>query len=320
MPLALTRRHALALAAAVLPLPALAQLGGPVRLLVGYAPGGPVDTAACQFAPHLARELGVPVQVENKPGANATLAGDLVAKAEPDGRTLWFSASPPVTISPNILKKMAFDPSKDLTAVAPLVIYDNVLVVNAALPAKTLQELLAHAKANPGKLTYGSAGIGASNHLSGELMAQKSGTQLTHVPYKGSAPAMNDVIGGQTSMMFDIVNTARGHIASGRVRPIALGSAKRNAALADVPTFAEAGMPGFDVGGWFALFGPPKLPAAVNTALYNATMKALASPELKKAYGDAGFEIWQASGAEVAARVVSERAMWATVTKGISVD
>jgi tripartite-type tricarboxylate transporter receptor subunit TctC len=151
-------------------------------------------------------------------------------------------------------------------------------------------------------------------------MAQKAGTQLTHVPYKGSAPAMNDVIGGQISMMFDIVNTARGHIASGRVRPIAMGSGKRNAALPEVPTFAEAGMPGFDVGGWFALFGPPKMPAALSTALHAATMKALASPELKKAYGDAGFEIWLASGEAVAKRTASERDMWATVTKGITVD
>ena len=297
-----------------------ASITGPIKLLVGYSAGGPVDAAARQFAPVFSRELGVPVVVENRPGANATLAGDVVSKSEPDGRTLWFAASPPVTISPNIMKKMAFDPTKDLLPIAPLVSYYNVLVVNANLPAKDLKELIALGKASPGKLTYGSAGVGGSNHLSGELFAVKAGLQLTHVPYKGNAPAMTDLIGGQISMMFDIISTARGHISGGRVRAVAVTSPQRNPSLPNVPTMSEAGVPGFDVGGWFALYGPPKLPAAMAARLHEATMKALASTELKLAYSDQGFEIWTAPAQDVATRAAKERDMWGTVTKGIQID
>ncbi|MEK8051044.1 tripartite tricarboxylate transporter substrate binding protein [Ideonella sp. DXS22W] len=318
---AITRRAlaAAALCAAALP-SAWAQATGPVRLLVGYAPGGPVDAAARLFAPALAKELGQPVQVENKPGANATLAGDLVARAAPDGLTLWFAASPPITIGPNVMKKMPFDAAKDITPVAPLVNYSNVLVVNKDVPAQNLKELIALAKAQPGKLSFGSAGIGSSNHLSGELLADRTGTQLLHVPYKGSGPAMSDVIGGQLTMMFDILSTARMHIGSGRVRPIAISAHKRSPSMPDVPTMTEAGLPGFDVGGWYALYGPNKLPAAVSARLLEAARRALAQPELAKAYGEQGYDAWAGTPEQVAQRAAAERAQWATVTKGISID
>ena len=189
------------------------QVPPTVRLLVGYAAGGPVDQAARTIAPVLARELGTTVLVENKPGANATTAGDTVSKATPDGSLLWFAASPTVTISPNVMAKMPFDPGKDLLAVAPILSYYNVLVINKDLPFRNLRELVDYAKANPGKVSYGSAGVGGSNHLSGELLAARTGTKMLHVPYKGNAPAMTDVIGGQLTMMFDIVSTARSYIA-----------------------------------------------------------------------------------------------------------
>lgn len=317
----LTRRALAAAALCTAALPAAwAQANAPVRLLVGYAAGGPVDAAARLFAPALAKELGQPVQVENKPGANATLAGDAVARAAPDGLTLWFAASPPITIGPNVMKKMPLDPARDIAPVAPLVNYSNVLVVNKDVPAQNLKELIALAKAQPGKLSYGSAGIGASNHLSGELLAERTGVQLLHVPYKGSGPAMSDVIGGQLTMMFDILSTARGHIASGRVRPIAISAHKRSAAMPDVPTMAEAGLTGFDVGGWYALYGPNKLPAAVATRLLEASRRALAQPELAKAYADQGYDAWAGTPEQVAQRAAAERAQWATVAKGISID
>ena len=315
------RRTLLALAAMAALLPLGAQAAdGPVKLLVGYSAGGPVDAAARHFAPALAKELGQPVVVENKPGANATLAGDLVAKAAPDGLTVWFAASPPLTIGPHIMKKIAFDVARDITPIAPVLSYANVLVVARESPHTSLKDLMAFAKANPGKVFYGSAGIGASNHLSGELFAARAGLQLNHVPYKGNAPAMTDVIGGQLTMMFDIVGGARGHISGGRVRPLAVTSAQRNPALPEVPTMAESGLPGFDVGGWYGLYGPANLPAAQVTKLGDATRRALQQPELQKAWADQGYVIWTGSPDTLARRAADEREMWKGVTKGITVD
>lgn len=315
------RRHLLAAAVALLATPsAFAQMPATIKLLVGYAAGGPVDAAARQFAPVLAKELGSNVVVENKPGANATLAGDLVAKAPPDGSTIWFAASPPLTIGPHIMKKMPFDPAKDIAAIAPVVAYYNVLVVNKDLPQQSVKDLVAFGKANPGKVFYGSAGIGSSNHLSGALFADKAGAQFTHVPYKGNAPAMTDVIGGQLTMMFDIIGSARNYIASGRVKAIAVTSPQRNPTLPDVPTMIEQGLAGFDVGGWFGLYGPPTLPPALLARFNEATRKALEQPELQKVWADQGYVIWSGSPETLATRAAQEREMWKPVTKGISVD
>jgi tripartite-type tricarboxylate transporter receptor subunit TctC len=316
----LTRRAAIAGALMLVAAHAAAQVSTPVRLIVGYAAGGPVDTTARLFAPVFARELGTQVIVENRPGASGNVAGASVAKSAPDGLTLFFAASPTITISPNIYKKMPFDPATELTPVAPLVSYANVLVVNKDLPFKNVAELLAYAKANPGKLGYGSAGTGASNHLSGELMAAQSQTQLMHVPYKGNAPAMTDVIGGQIGMMFDIVSTARGYVASGRVRALAVTSRERNPSLPDVPTMREAGLPNFEVVGWFGLYAPPKLAPALVGRYAEAARKALASDELKVLWNEHGYDRWPGSAETMAAQASRERAMWGTVTKGINVE
>jgi tripartite-type tricarboxylate transporter receptor subunit TctC len=316
------RRLCLAAAFALLCAPALAQntSTGPVRLVVGYAAGGPVDTTARVFSRVFARELGTPVIVDNRPGVSGSIAGALVAKSAPDGMTLFFAASPTITINPNIYKKMPFDPVADLTPIAPLVSYANVLVVNKELPFKNVAELLAYAKANPGKLTYGSAGNGASNHLSGELLAAQSGTHLQHVPYKGNAPAMTDVLGGQIAMMFDIVSTARGYISGGRVRALAVTSRERNPSLPDVPTMREAGLPNFEVVGWFGLYAPAKMPPAMVARYAEAAQKALASDELKVLWNENGYERWPGNADTMAAQASRERAMWATVTKGISLE
>jgi tripartite-type tricarboxylate transporter receptor subunit TctC len=313
------RRIVSCLAAAVLPALAQAQ-GAPIHLLVGYSAGGPVDTAARLVAPSLSKELGANVIVENKPGANATLAGGAVAKAAPDGTQLWFAASPTVTISPNIMKSMTFDPAKDLTAIAPVLAYYNVLVINKDLPFRSLKDLTDYARANPGKVSYGSAGVGGSNHLSGELFAARTGTQLTHVPYKGNAPALADVMGGQLTMMFDIVGGSRAHIQAGRVRAIAVTSPQRNPTLPDVPTMSEAGLPGFDVGGWFAVYGPPHTPPALVQKINDAMNKTLALPEVRQKLSDMGYEPWPGAPKSVADRAAQERAMWGTVTKGMQVE
>lgn len=303
------------------PLALFAQTPGQtVRLVVGYAAGGPVDAAARLFAPALSRELGQPVVVENRAGAGGAMGGDAVAKAAPNGLLLFFAASPTMTISPHILKSMPFDTAKDVTPIAPILSYSNVLVVNKDQPFKTVPELISYAKANPNKLAYGSAGMGASNHLSGELFALRTGTTLTHVPYKGNAPAMTDVIGGQINMMFDIIGSARNYVASGRVLAMAVTSRERNASMPDVPTMREAGLADYEVGGWYGLYGPAKLPAEMVQRLNEATRKALASDDLKNKWAEQGYDLWVGSPQLLAERAARELALWATVTKGIQVQ
>ena len=320
-PATLNRRSAIAGAALLLAAAqAGAQSSAPVRLVVGYTAGGPVDSTARIFAPVFAKELGMQVIVDNRPGASGNVGGGSVSKSAPDGLTLFFAASPTITISPNIYKKMPFDPATELTPIAPLVSYANVLVVNKDLPFKNVAELLAYAKSNPGKLGYGSAGVGASNHLSGELLAAQTQTQLLHVPYKGNAPAMTDVIGGQIGMMFDIVSTARGFISSGRVRALAVTSKERNPSLPDVPTMRESGLPNFEVVGWFGLYGPPKMPAAMVAKYAEAARKAMASDELKVLWNEQGYDRWPGTGESMAAQAGRERAMWGGVTKGINIE
>ena len=314
---------ALALAPFALALPAAAQEGQPLRLIVGYAAGGPVDQGARLFAPALSKELGIPVMVENKTGANATIAGTEVVRSKPDGLTLWFAASPTITISPNVMTKMPFDPAKDLTPVAPILSYYNVLVVNNNEPYKSVRELVSYAKSNPGKLAYGSAGVGGSNHLGALLFAKRSGIDMNHIPYKGNAPAMTDVMGGQLNMMLDIISTASNYIHSGKVRAIAVTSPQRNASLPDVPTFAESGiegLKGFDVGGWYGVYGPKGMAPELVAKLNKAVKAALAQPDLKKRYKELGYDEWTGAPQKLAERGAQERAMWATVTQGIVVD
>lgn len=315
---------ALAAACGTVALPALAQAPttptGPVRLVVGYSPGGPVDAAARLIAPALQRELGVPVVVDNRPGASGTLGGDVVARAAADGNTLFFAGSPTIVINPNVQRRMPFDPMKDLAPIAPLVTTANVLVVNKDQPWRKVSELLADAKAHPGKVAYGSAGTGGTNHLSGALLEKATGTQMTHVPYKGNAPAMTDVIGGQISMMFDVVASARPFIASGKVRALAVTSRERNPMLPEVPTMAEAGVPGYEVLGWIALYGPAALPKPMVGRLTAAARKALAGEELRGKLIDMGYGLWDASLEALGDKARAERAMWATVSKGIEVD
>ncbi len=297
-----------------------AQTDKPLRLVVGYAPGGPVDSMARIMAPLLARELGQPVLVENKPGASGALGGELTSSAAADGLTLFFAASPTITIVPHIYKKLRWDPFRDLTPIAPILSYANVLVVGKDNPARNLAELIAFARANPGKVFYGSAGVGASNHLSGELLAAQAGLQMVHVPYKGNAPAMTDVIGGQLTMMFDIVGGARKFIDAGQVRALAVTSASRNAMLPDVPTMREAGLADYEVLGWFGLFGPPRLAAALSARLAQAVRQVQGSPEMVARLADLGYTVWPGTAAQLAAVARREFDLWAAVTKGIALD
>ena len=291
-----------------------------VKLIVGYVAGGPVDAAARVFAPALSRELGQTVVVENRAGAGGALAGQTVVKSPPNGSEIFFAASPTMTITPHVLKAMSFDPLKDMTALAPILSYANVLVINLNQPFKTLPELLAFAKANPGQLAYGSAGMGASNHLSGELFASRAGVSMTHIPYKGNAPAMTDVMGGQIQMMFDIIGGAKAYIDGGKVRPLAVTSKERNPALPQLPSMAELGVRDYDVGGWFGLYGPLGMSTELQQRIATATTKALQDPDLRKRWIDQGYVIWNSNGGELAERMRREHALWAEVTKGMKFD
>ena len=291
-----------------------------VKLIVGYVAGGPVDAAARVFAPALSRELGQTVVVENRAGAGGAVAGQTVVKSPPNGSEIFFAASPTMTITPHVLKAMTFDPLKDMTALAPILSYANVLVINLNQPFKTLPELLAFAKANPGQLAYGSAGMGASNHLSGELFASRAGVSMTHIPYKGNAPAMTDVMGGQIQMMFDIIGGAKAFIDGGKVRPLAVTSKERNPALPQLPSMAELGVRDYDVGGWFGLYGPLGMSTELQQRIATATTKALQDPDLRKRWIDQGYVIWNSNGGELAERMRREHALWAEVTKGMKFD
>jgi len=286
-----------------------------IRLTVGYPAGGPVDACARLIAPALNKTLGTQVIVENLPGAGGSVAGSAVAKAVPDGSTLLLAASAAITISPHVQKAMPFDPLKDLTPVAPVVEYANLLVVNKNLPIHNIQDLIRYARSH--SVSYGSSGPGASNHLAGELFQKMSGAPMLHVPYKGGAPAMVDVMAGTVSMMFDVVATAQPFAASGRVRALAVTTRKRVAQLPDVPTMMESGLPDYDVGGWFAIYGPAAMPSALVTRLNNAIRSVLAQPDIANKLRTQGYDLWTGSPVDIAERATKESQLWASVAKDL---
>jgi tripartite-type tricarboxylate transporter receptor subunit TctC len=322
--LSIIRRRLLALAISLAGPGVIAQAqtpaGGTVKLIVGYPAGGPVDAAARVFAQVYSRELGQTVVIENRAGAGGALGGQSVVKATPNGSEIYFAASPTMTITPHVLKAMPFDPLKDLMPLAPVLSYTNVLVVNLQQPFKTLPELIAYAKANPGRLAYGSAGMGASNHLSGELFARRAGISLNHVPYKGNAPAMADVMGGQIQMMFDIIGGAKVHIEGGKVRPMAVTSKDRNPALPQLPSMTELGINDYDIGGWYGLFGPLGMSPETTQRIGAAAARALQNPELRQRWIDQGYVIWPGSAADLSERMRREHALWGDVTRGMQFD
>jgi len=277
----------------------------PIRLLVGYSPGGSVDIVAREYAQHLGRLLGQSVVVENRGGASGTIAAQAVARSPADGYTLFFTASPTVTITP-ALQKTPFDPIKDFQSVASVVSYTNVLLVNAQSPYQDIQALVSAAKSNPGKLTYGSAGVGASNHLSGELFEDNAHIELTHVPYKGNAPAQSDLVADRITMLFDLNTTAKSLVDSGRVRALAVTSGQRNPMFKDVPTMVEAGYPKFIFDGWLGILAPAGVPDDVVRVLADATSKILANKKFRDQMQASGYTITESTPKELGERVARE--------------
>lgn len=312
---------AAALAAGHLPAAAQAYPAKPIHLVVGYAAGGSTDSVARLLGQKLAEELGQPVIVENKPGAGATIASDYVAKAAPDGYTLFMSTIAN-TINTTLYKRLSFDFERDFAPVSLVATVPNVLVVNPDVPAKTVKEFIALAKSKPGGINFGSSGSGSSVHLSGELFNMVAGVQLTHVPYKGSAPAAVDLMSGQIQAMFDNLSTALPFIKAGKLRALAVTSAERSPAAPDIPTMAEAGLPECEVLSWFALVAPAKTPKDIVDRLNAATVKALADPAVKQQFAALGADPVSSTPAALADLIKSETAKWAKVVKasGASVD
>lgn len=292
-----------ALLGAFAALPASAQdsfPSKPIRFIVPYAAGGTTDLVARFVGAHMAQTLGQTVVIENRAGAGGNLGMDAVAKAAPDGYTVGMGAISTNALNPHIYKKMAFDPRKDFTAVGLLGNSTIVLEVGPSLPVKTVAELRAYAAKHPGT-PFGTAGAGTSMHLAGVLFGQLSKTEWVHVPYKGSAPLVTDLVGGQIPVAFDNLPASLPHIQSGKLKALAVAGAQRNPALPDVPTLAEAGLPGYAVEPWFGVYGPAGLPSQVVRKLEQALQAALADPGVKEKLLAAGFSPKSSTAAELAA-------------------
>jgi tripartite-type tricarboxylate transporter receptor subunit TctC len=292
----------------------LAQSGAwparPVKVLIGYPPGGSTDVAGRLLAEQLGRRLGQQVVVENRAGAGGTVAANLVVRADPDGYTLLLAASPEVSIAPITMKAMPYDPVRDLQPITLVGQVPFFLVVNPSVPANTLAEFIAYAKANPGKLNYSSFGNNTSNHLAGELFKSLTGIQAVHVPYKGSGPSITDLIGGQVNYSFDTPPAVLEHVRAGKLRALAVATRQRLSSLPQVPTFAEAGLPAFSGGTWFGLFAPARTPRAVIDRINADAVAQLSSPELAKAFADRGIVASPQSPEEFARFVQAEVSKW----------
>jgi tripartite-type tricarboxylate transporter receptor subunit TctC len=253
----------------------------PVRIMVGAGAGGGTDIIARMLAEKYQTALGQPFVVENKPGASNTIAADLTARATPDGTTLLLATNTGQAIAPHLMK-LGFDTNKDLIPVALIVVVPNVLIVSPSVPAGNVRDLIALIKAKPEAFAYGSSGMGSTQHLAGEAFNLAAGTKAVHVPYKGSSQALADLVGGQIQLDFDTTSSAMAFIKSGKVKPLAVMSAKRSPELPDVPTMAEAGLPGVEMTTWYGLFVTAGTPKAVVDRLFAETMKALQLPDVQK--------------------------------------
>ena len=301
------------------PAPSVAWPARPLRMVIGYPPGGSTDVAGRMLADALSRRLGQQVVVENRAGAGGTLGAASVVRAEPDGYTLLLAASPEVSIAPVTMKAMPYDPLRDLQPITRVGQVPFFLVVNPAVPASTLSEFIAYAKGNPGKLNYSSFGNNTSNHLAGELFKSLTGVASVHVPYKGSGPSITDLIGGQVQYSFDTPPAVLEHVRAGKLRALAVATSQRVAGAPQVPTFAEAGLPEFSGGTWFGLFAPAHTPRPILDRVNSESVALLSAPELGKAFSDRGIVASPQSADEFARFVQSEVNKWKTLAARIGI-
>jgi tripartite-type tricarboxylate transporter receptor subunit TctC len=298
--------------------PALAQAqpwpAKTIRIIAPVPPGGGVDILARAVGQKLSEAFKVAVVVENKPGASAAVGTDMLAKSAPDGYTLMMAYTAHAT-NPYFNPNLPYDTDKDFAAVALVGYIPLVLVVNPSVPANSVKELIALAKAKPGQLSFASGGAGAGAHLSGELFRYLADVDVTHIPYKGNAPALVDLLGGQVTMMFDTVNTSMPHVKSGKLKLLATTTPKRSSLAPDTPTMIEEGLTGFDVSAWYALLAPAKTPREVIARLNAEVNKALADPEMKARFAAQGVEFMSGTPAQAEAFVRGESARWQKIIK-----
>ncbi len=320
------KKTAAALAAAlalVAPAASLAQAfpAKPIRLVVTYPPGGGADLMARLIAPKMGEALGQPVVVENKPGASGQIGAGEVARAAPDGHTIMLDASS-FAVNPSLYSKLPYDPAKAFQPLAVLALYPNVLVVTPSFPPKDVRELVALAKSKPGTVAFASSGNGSAQHLAGELFKQRAGVDMTHIPYKGGGPALNDVIGGQVPVFFANIASGLAHVKGGKLRAMAVTGARRASSLPEIPTMAEAGIPGYEVYEWNALFAPAGTPAPVVEKLAAAIAKALQSPEVRERVASLGGDLAGYGPKEAEKFVREQTELWGRVVKAgnIKVD
>ncbi|MEP7276245.1 MAG: tripartite tricarboxylate transporter substrate binding protein [Betaproteobacteria bacterium] len=282
----------------------------PIRLIVPFPPGGPADALARIAGDEITRALGQPVVVENKPGAGGNIGMEQGARAAPDGYTLILAPAGNLTVAPHLYSKLPYDPAKDFAPITVIAATPNILIVNPAVPARSLQELIALAKAKPGTLNYASPGNGSGAHLAGELLKRSAGIDIVHVPFNGVGPAMAAVLGGSVQLFFAQSSAALQQIKSGKVIALGVASPKRIAAAPDLPTIAEAGIPDFEVTSWYALVAPAGTPAAVVAKVQATIAAALARPEIREKLAGLGAEPIANTPAEFAAMQRTESARW----------
>jgi tripartite-type tricarboxylate transporter receptor subunit TctC len=287
----------------------------PVTIVVAFTPGGPSEVLARILGKKLEQILGQPFIIENRPGAGGNIAAEQVARAAPDGHTLLNGNNSILATNAALYKKINFDPEKDFIPLSLIGTQANILVVNPKVPANSMAELIALAKANPGKLNFASSGYGAAAHLAGELFKTEAKIDIVHVAYKGAAPALQELIAGQTQMMFATAASVVGHIRSGLVRPLAVTTPKRTAILPDIATVDELGLKGFDATTWHGLVTPAGTPKDVVDKLSRAIVTALNDPNVRKSLGDLGVDIVGNSPVEFAAYIKAEIPKWTAVVK-----
>lgn len=305
-----------ALAAGLAAAPAAAQAwpARPVKVVIGFPAGGPTDILGRIVADKLQASLGQPVVVDNKPGATGSIGAQQVAASPPDGYTLLITPSSTHAVSPNI-SKLPWDPQRDFTPVAMIGNVATLLLVHPGLPAKNLKELVAHAKSQPGRLNYATPGIGSNLHLGMEMLKLAAGIDVVHVPYKGIAPAQSDLIGGQVQLMLDNIVSAMPHVKAGKVRAIAVTTARRSALFPELPTVAEEGVPGYEVNAWAALLGPAGMPREIVNRLNAEVVRIVNSDEVRQRFASLGVEPFAMTADETGTFMRTERERWARVIR-----